>query len=68
MPVKARAPIILSMRSPLSARRIILVPTGTSQESDGQMSVRRYRVARLQLDTPQTIPSKPYEYLKRTFD
>jgi hypothetical protein len=44
------------------------VPTGTSQESDGQMSVRRYRVARLQLDTPQTIPSKPYEYLKRTFD
>jgi hypothetical protein len=68
MPVKARAPMMASMRSPLSPRRIVLVPAGSSQEHHGQPAIRRYRVARLRFDTPRTASAKPYEYLKRTFD
>jgi hypothetical protein len=34
----------------------------------GQPPVRRYRVARLRLDTPEASATKRFDYLKRTFD
>lgn len=68
MPVKAKPPMMAPMRSSLPARRIVLVPAGSAQEHEGQPSIRRYRVARLRFDTPETALPKRYEYLKRTFD
>ena len=41
---------------------------GTSMGSTGQPPLRRYRMARLRLDTPEASFPKSYEYLKRTFD
>lgn len=55
--------------SPLSsARKVLLVPSGSTTASAGQPAVRRYRVARLRLDTPGADAAKRFEYLKRTFD
>ena len=68
MPLKPQARMMAPMRSPLSTRRIVLVPAGSSPENEGQPSIRRYRVARLRADTPGTALPKRYEYLKRTFD
>jgi hypothetical protein len=69
MPVEASARMMAPMRTPLSARRVVLVPAGSSQEHEGQPSIRRYRVARLRFDNPEaTAFPKRYEYLKRTFD
>lgn len=62
------ASIIPAMTPPSSARKVLLVPSGSSAERVGQPAVRRYRVARLRLDTPDAAFPKRYEYLKRTFD
>ena len=45
------------------------MPTGApSASSSGQPAIRRYRVARLRLDTPESPFPKRYDYLKRSFD
>ena len=61
-------PIISPMTPPLSARKVVLVPAGSSPESEGRPPIRRYRVARLRFDTPELPFPKRYDYLKRTFD
>jgi hypothetical protein len=68
MSAEELAPIISAMTPPFSARKFVLVPTGGSAGSSGQPAVRRYRMARLRLETPEGEPGKPYEYLKRSFD
>ena len=60
--------IIPAMTPPSSARKVLLIPTGSSAERAGQPAVRRYRVAGLRLDTPDAAFPKRFEYLKRTFD
>lgn len=60
--------MINAMRSPHPARKVVLVRTGSSAASDGQPPIRRYRVARLRMDGPESSSAKRYEYLKRTFD
>jgi hypothetical protein len=68
MPVKARALMMPTMTSPLSARKVVLIPAPSAPEISGQPPIRRYRVARLRFDTPSPSFPKRYEYLKRTFD
>jgi hypothetical protein len=57
----------LGMTPPRCARKVLLVPAGMSAIA-GQPPVRRYRVARLRLDTPEASATKRFDYLKRTFD
>ena len=63
-----RRPIIKGMTTSTAHARRVLVPAtaATARPSDDQ--VRRYRLARLRLDTLRRDTSGPFGHLKRSYD
>lgn len=68
MPHDPDGPIISAMTPP-SASKLILALDTRRRTSDGtSVPIKRYRLARLNFDTPESEPQEPFGYLKRTFD
>lgn len=58
--------MMLGMSSIIAPRRRVLVQAVAPRESDAQM--RRYRLARLRIDTLRRDATGPFAHLKRTYD
>ncbi len=56
------------MTPPVLAKKVLLIPAGSSEAGHGHGPVRRYRVARLRFDAPPESPDRRFDYLKRTYD
>jgi hypothetical protein len=69
MCARARRPIILVMTRPITASKVLLVadrrPVPASRDSG---PVRRYRIARLRLESRPAGTESRFEYLKRVYD
>ena len=69
MPPGARAAIILTMNSPQTVSKLLLVADQRGGSNAATVApVRRYRLARLRLDGRATEPGARFEHLKRVFD
>ena len=57
------------MTRPITTSRLVLVEDKTaSAEADRSAAVRRYRLARLQIESRSSDPGSRFEHLKRVFD
>lgn len=57
------------MNSPQTVSKLLLVADRRAGSSSATVApVRRYRLARLQLDSRSTQPGARFEHLKRAFD
>ena len=57
------------MTTPLtSSSKVLLLPDARPAADGSRSPVRRYRIARLRLDTPAPAGERRYDYLKRSFD
>ncbi|MBJ7520904.1 MAG: hypothetical protein JHC84_14500 [Solirubrobacteraceae bacterium] len=54
------------MSSTTARQRYVLLPTATPRESEAK--VRRYRLARLRIETLRRDATGPFAHLKRTYD
>jgi hypothetical protein len=66
---RAAIPIMLAMPRPLTASKVLLVAdrrTGPDNRRD--TPIRRYRLARLRLDSRAAGDESRFEYLKRVYD
>ncbi len=54
------------MSSTTARQRYVLLPTASSRASEAK--VRRYRLARLRIDTLRRDTTGPFGHLKRTYD
>lgn len=54
------------MPSTTAHQRYVLLSAATSRGSDAK--VRRYRLARLRIETLRRDPTGPFAHLKRTYD
>jgi hypothetical protein len=62
-------PIILAMARPLTASKVLLIADRRTTATDRQSGpVRRYRIARLRLDSRPAGEESRFEYLKRVYD
>jgi hypothetical protein len=62
-------PIMLAMTSPLTASKVLLVADRrTAPDSRRDTPIRRYRLARLRLESRPTGSESRFEYLKRVYD
>ncbi len=69
MRARAQFPIILTMTRPLTASKVLLVADRrTAPDSRRDTPIRRYRLARLRLDSRPTAGESRFEYLKRVYD
>jgi hypothetical protein len=63
------APIMLAMTRPLTASKVLLVADRrTAPGSRRDTPIRRYRLARLRLDSRPTGSESRFDYLKRVYD
>lgn len=61
--------IILAMNSPPTASRVVLVADRRAEIGPATTPpVRRYRLARLRLDSRPTHSESRFDYLKRVYD
>jgi hypothetical protein len=61
--------IMLAMTRPVTSSKLLLVAdTRHSDTEDATIPVRRYRLARLRLESRPTEASRRFEHLKRVFD
>ena len=69
MSAQGEMPIILTMTRPTPASKVLLVrdrrPTSQSLQT---VPIRRYRLARLRLDSPPAGYESRFDYLKRVYD
>jgi hypothetical protein len=69
MPTRAQIPIILVMTRPLTASKVLLVADRrTTPAGRRDIPIRRYRLARLRLDSAPATGESRFEYLKRVYD
>ena len=62
-------PIILAMTRPLTASKVLLVADRrTVAASRRDTPIRRYRLARVRLDSRATGSESRFDYLKRVYD
>lgn len=60
---------MLPMTSPNSSSRVLLVPDRRNAPSEpDSVPVRRYRLARLQLNSHPIDPTPRFEHLKRVYE
>jgi hypothetical protein len=65
----AAEPIILAMTRTAPSSKVLLVEDRRLEHVEpGTAIVRRYRLARLRLDSRPAGATSPFEYLKRTYD
>ena len=63
------AGIMLAMTRPLASSKLILVEDRNgSSDAERPARVRRYRLARLQLDGRSGDPASRFDHLKRVYD
>jgi hypothetical protein len=63
------ASIMLAKTRPAASSKLILVEDRTgASDTDRPARVRRYRLARLQLDGRSSDPAARFDHLKRVFD
>jgi hypothetical protein len=61
--------IILAMVRPITASKVLLVADRRPPATDRQSTaVRRYRIARLRLDSRPAGDESRFDYLKRAYD
>jgi hypothetical protein len=60
--------IILAMTRPIRSPKLLLVADPRPAPAESNLPVRRYRLARLQLDGRSPEPDLRFEHLKRVFD
>ena len=66
---RAKAPIILAMTRSLTPSKVLLVEDRRSAaERRRDTPIRRYRLARLRLDSRPTGSESRFDYLKRVYD
>jgi hypothetical protein len=66
---RPQKPIILAMTRPLTASKVLLIADRRTPSQSGQaVAVRRYRIARLRLDSRPAGAESRFEYLKRVYD
>jgi hypothetical protein len=69
MPSLAGKSMILSMNSPHTVSKVLLVADQRSRTPRTAVSpLRRYRLARLRIDGRSTQPGARFDHLKRVFD
>ena len=69
MCIGARRPIIFAMTRPIAASKVLLVADRRPATSTQQNTpVRRYRLARLRLDSRASGAESRFDYLKRVYD
>jgi hypothetical protein len=62
-------PIMLTMTRPIAASKVVLVADRRAQSAPPhEAPVRRYRLARLRIDSRPAGADAPFEHLKRTYD
>lgn len=66
-PLGART-IILPMTPPISSTKILLIPDSRGPSSRAPRQIRRFRIARLQLEGAAPAPEKPFGHLGRMYD
>jgi hypothetical protein len=60
---------MFAMTRPLTAPKVLLVADRrTSPAARRDIPIRRYRLARLRLDSPPEAGESRFDYLKRTYD
>jgi hypothetical protein len=61
--------IMLAMTRPAASSKLILVEHRTAaSDADRPARVRRYRLARLQIDGRSSDPASRFDHLKRVYD
>jgi len=61
--------IMLAMTSPAASSKFILIEHRTAaSDADRPARVRRYRLARLQIDGRSSDPAFRFDHLKRVYD
>jgi hypothetical protein len=53
---------------PTASRLLLIADRRTAQASLRETPIRRYRLARLRLDSPAATDESRFEYLKRVYD
>jgi hypothetical protein len=59
---------MLSMTRPVTSSKVILVEDRSAIADDRSAPVRRYRLARLQIDSRSADPASRFDHLKRVYD
>jgi hypothetical protein len=66
---RAQFPIIFAMTRPLTASKVLLVADRrTAPGSRRDIPIRRYRLARVRLDSRPAGGESRFDYLKRVYD
>jgi len=56
------------MTRPVTSSKVLLVEDRRVPQAPAPTPVRRYRIARLRLDSRPSGSESPFEYLKRVYD